>query len=263
MMKKLRHALFLLVLIQIFVFAAFPNTAKAAHKNEWVTVNEKMVYYGANGKKVTGIQKIGKSQYYFNSSGVQRVGWQKIDEDYYFFRIANGTGGYMLRGKTQNGIELKSNGKASLTSEAKKKLTVLVKAQKLVEANTKPLMTTSEKLKAMWKVIIKYKYLGSPAFNSKGSWDVTYAKAMFTDKHGSCYHYAAAFAYLANAVGCKDCKAVSSGGHGWAEVNGYIYDPSWQNVDGANHSYYRVDPKLSGKGGRPQYSTHRTYVKKI
>ena len=86
--------------------------------------------------------------------------------------------------------------------------------------------------------------------------------AMFKEGHGNCYANGAAFAFLANAVGYKECYAVSSGGHGWAEVNGRVYDPSWSLIDKRN-SYFGVSFDLSGKGGRPNYKRARRYVAKI
>ena len=50
---------------------------------------------------------------------------------------------------------------------------------------------------------------------------------MFDKGHGNCYAYGAAFAFLANAAGYTDVYAIYSGGHGWAEIDGLIYDPEW------------------------------------
>ena len=48
----------------------------------------------------------------------------------------------------------------------------------------------------------------------------------FRGGRGDCVSYAAAFAYLANAVGMKKVYVICSGGHGWAEIGGKVYDPT-------------------------------------
>ena len=74
--------------------------------------------------------------------------------------------------------------------------------------------------------------------------------------------YAAAFAYLANAVGMKKVYVICSGGHGWAEIGGKVYDPDWALVSSVD-SYFAMSYDLSGVNGRPMYRGNRLYVKKI
>ena len=231
-------------------------------KGEWKTKNNS-VYYYVNGKKATGIQKIGTKYYYFDSKGIQRTGWQKTGNSYYFFRISNGRKGYMAVSKSVNGITLGKSGKALLTADNSEKLDALVKATRIVEKATDPVMAKNEKLRKTFDYLLShYKYRGSPVFNHTAHWETDYALQMFDEGHGSCYAYGAAFAFLANAVGYKECYAISSGGHGWAEVDGKVYDPSWCLVD-RKHSYFAVSYDLSGVEGRPGYKNARKYVVKI
>ena len=60
----------------------------------------------------------------------------------------------------------------------------------------------------------------------------------------------------------KKGKAVSSGSHGWAEVNGKVCDPSWQKIH-PKKKYFMVKMSKSGKSGYPMYRKARKYVKKI
>lgn len=229
----------------------------------WKTKKSCIYYYDAKGKKVTGLKKISGKYYYFDKKGIQRTGWQKIKGNYYFFKIENGKKGYMVKSKKVNGITLKKDGKAKLTTSAKSKLNVMIKANKIVEKATKPTMSKSQKLRKCFDYsTTKFKYRGSPTFHKTKHWEQNYALDMFDDGHGSCYAYGAAFAFLANAVGYQDVYVVSSGGHGWAEVKGKVYDPSWEITD-KSHSYYGVDYKLSGVDGRPNYKKARTYVVKL
>lgn len=256
------------VLILCIFMSAVPAQAAskttALKKARWVTKSQKVYYYNTKGRKVTGLKKINNKYYYFDKKGVQHIGWQKIKGNYYFFKIANGKKGYMAKSVKINGISLKKDGKARLTSASRSKLYVLIKANKIVEKITKPTMTKSQKLRKCFDYSIKhFQYRGSPTFYRTKNWDQKYALDMFDKGHGSCYSYGAAFAYLANAVGCKKAYAVSSGGHGWAEVDGKVYDPSWQIVDGRRHNYYGMSYRLSGVDGRPGYRTARNYVKRI
>lgn len=229
---------------------------------KWISKNQK-TYYMLDGKKLKGLKKIKEKVYYFDSKGVQHTGWQKIGGNYYFFRIANGKAGYMKESEKINGITLKKNGMARLTKTSEAKLNVLIKANKIVEKVTKPNMSKSEKLKKCYQYASKnFRYRGSPAFNRRSCWEITYALDMFDKGYGSCYSYGAALAFLANAVGYKDCYVISSGGHGWTEINGKVYDISWDLVD-KRHSYYALSYDLSGIGGRPNYKRARYYMVKI
>lgn len=243
--------------------AAGKTETNAKKKENWI-IEKQSIFYYRNGKKLTGLKQLDGKYYYFDKTGVQRTGWQKIKGEYYFFRIANGKKGNMLSSKKVNGVTIKSNGKAKKTKASTAKLNVMIKANKIVEKATKPTMKKSEKLRACFNYSIKkFRYRGSPKFRKSKNWEYKYALDMFDRGHGSCYAYGAAFAFLANAVGYTDVYAISSGGHGWAEVNGRVFDPSWQIVDGKRHSYYNMNYRLSGKGGRPNYKSNRTYVKKI
>ena len=81
-------------------------------------------------------------------------------------------------------------------------------------------------------------------------------------RRGDCFGFGCAFAYLADAVGYTS-YAVSSGGHGWAEVNGRVYDANWAKATGRIDWYCGMDYNLSGRGGRPNYKPNRVYVKRI
>jgi len=236
------------------------STVKA---NYWKTKSKKVYYYGKDGKKVKGLTKIGGKYYYFDSKGVQRTGWQKIDGSYYYFKVANKTKGYMVKNKKVNGIKLKKSGKASTSGNAKSKLKVLVKAQKYMQKATKPTQTKKQKLKSCWNYLLKHtKYTGYEKFKKTSHWDQTYALKIFDKGKGTCFAMGAAFAYLANACGYTKCYVVEGDGHGWAEIKGKVYDPSWATVD-KKHDYFGMAYKLSGKDGRRNFWKYRTVVKKI
>ena len=218
---------------------------------------EVLIHVGINTVELNG------KYYYFDKTGVQHTGWQKMRGDYYFFRIENGEKGYMVTSKKVNGVTLQYNGKAKKTKKNIEKLKTMLKANKFLEKATKPTMKKYDKLKSCFQYSIEnFKYRGSPRFVRSKNWENKYALDMFDKGHGNCYAYGAAFAFLANAAGYTDVYAISSGGHGWAEVKGKVFDPSWEIVD-KKHHYFNMSYKLSGKDGRPNYKKHRRYAKKI
>ena len=62
------------------------------------------------------------------------------------------------------------------------------------------------------------------------------------------------------STGYKSCRAVSSGGHGWAEIDGDVYDVEWTRVTG--YRYFAFPYSKSGSGA-PAYASNRTYVVQI
>lgn len=236
--------------------------SKKTASGKWKSRNQRCFYY-EQGKKVTGLKKIQNNYYYFASNGIQKTGWQKIGDDYYYFKIANGKKGFMETSKTVNGIRLGKKGKAKITSKSEAKLNVLIRANQIVEKAVRPEMKKSEKLQKCFDYLLKhFQYRGSPVFEYSGQWELDYAMDLFESGHGNCYAFGAAFAFLADAAGYQDCYAISSGGHGWAEADGKVYDPTWSLID-KTHSYYGVDYKQSGIDGRPDYKRARKYVEKI
>lgn len=261
--NRKQSGLAVLFLLYVLLMCAVPANAAAKYVNQWVTAsNGKTYYYGEDGKKLTGMQKIGKKYYYFDSKGVQKTGWYKIKGSYYFFRIDSKTKGYRIESKTINGVTLASNGKAKLTSYSKRKLPLLVRANTTVQSITNDKMTKAQKLKKVFdysKSHLSSRNRGG--FQKGDTWDMFYAEIAFDSGFADCYSYAAYFAYLANAVGYK-ATVVSSGGHGWAEIGGKVYDPNWSKYD-KRDSYFGMSYNLSGVGGRPNYKPNRVYLKTV
>ena len=53
----------------------------------WKKVSDKWYYYGENGKKVKGVQKIDGKIYFFNKKGVMQTGWQQdADGNWYYLK---------------------------------------------------------------------------------------------------------------------------------------------------------------------------------
>ncbi len=257
-MKRKRFLALAVLFLGILMLAVPVQAAK--YKNVWKKQNQNVYYYNDKGKKATGLTQIGGKSYYFDGKGIQRVGWQKIGSQYYFFQIANGKKGSMVKGKKINDITLDKKGRAKKTQASLRKLKIMVEANKVVEKQTKPLMTKPQKLKICFEYAKKtYKYATWRSFTGKKGWELDYAEDMFYKGRGNCFSYAAAFAFMANAVGCSDVYAISSGGHGWAEINGLVFDPDWALVSKVD-TYFAMPYSLSGVQGRPNYKANRVYI---
>ena len=246
-----------------------PNSGKgqasSSSSGNWKTIKGRHYYYNARGKKIKGKVKIGSRYYFFDKNGIQRYGWKKIKNNYYFFRISTGTtGAYMLTSTTINGIALDASGRASKSGSNLRKLKLMTEANKIVEKISRPGMNKMQRLRASFDYVKKqYTYYCWREFRNTQDWEKDFAEDMFfRGGRGDCVSYAAAFAYLANAVGMKKVYVICSGGHGWAEIGGKVYDPDWALVSSVD-SYFAMSYDLSGVNGRPMYRGNRLYVKKI
>ena len=277
-MKKTRSKMIpaaILLLCMLFILSISAEAApksrqsqspkQAKQVNTWVTKNGRHYYYNAQGKKSVGMTKIGSRTYYFDSKGIERYGWKKIKNNYYYFRLSTATkGAYMLKSTTVNGIRLDSKGRAKKSGSNARKLRLMVVANRTVEKITSPGMNKAQRLRACFNYVKKnYTYYTWREFTYKPNWEKDFAEDMFfRNGRGDCFSYAAAFAYLAGAVGMKNVYVISSGGHGWTEINGKVYDPDWALVSNVD-SYFGMSYDLSGVNGRPNYKSNRAYAVKI
>ena len=239
----------------------YKNGALASGK---VTAADGNGYYFKKGLMQTGFIKIGKKTYYYNSAGVlQKNGIVGSKKEGYKYAGKDGAvdtsyTGIVKHGKqywyckkgvfdftysnaityqkeswiVQNGIAKKATSTADLT---------LWRAMKEVSKATKSSMTKEEKLWACFKYAqTAYAEMNPrvPHYHGDG-WVTLYANDMFVNGRGNCFSYAAAFGYMAKAIGYTNVYVCNSGGHGWTEIDGKVYDPEW----GKNHkdrTYYAM-----------------------
>lgn len=197
--------------------------------NGTVTVNGKKLTFD-KGVLRTGMQTINGNKYYYNTSGVlQKNGIVGSDKDGWYYADKNGKIDFSYsNGITQNGKDWNvMSGKATKVKTKSDK--TLFRALKVVAKVTNKSMSKSEKLKACFNYTKNaYKELNPRIPHYHGSdWPIVYANDMFVDGAGNCFSYGAAFAYMAKAIGYKNVYCCNSGGHGWAEVDGLVYDPEW------------------------------------
>jgi len=255
--------LFLLFLLFTVISASSVHAAgKESKADKWIQRNGYMYYFDVREKKAIGIQKIHGKTYLFDKWGHQKHGWQKVGSGFCFFRLKPGRQGYMIKGKTVNQIPLRKNGRASVGT-SNRRLQLLWKCSQIVEKHTRPTWSKERKMRTVWNWLQSSVGYHNLTFHLSGDWDVYYASLTFSNGWGSCEGLGYAWAFLANACGARHCYSVSDTGHGWAEVEGAVYDPACARYDRHRDSYYAMPMRLSGVGGRPNYARNGIYRKKV
>lgn len=189
--------------------------------NGFITIDD-ITYYYSNGAllKDTIVGDDSEQFYYVNSEGI-------IDYGY-------------CDGVTVDGVDWTVIDGVASTVETESDKTLFL-AAKAVGKCTNSSMTKEEKLKSAFDYI-KTNYLEGVPHNPpyrEDDWHIVYANDIFVRGKGDCYSYGAAFAYMGKAMGCSDCYAVNSGGHGWSEIGGLIYDPEW-SMHSNNYPYFAM-----------------------
>ncbi len=269
MKKTIKHICIGIFALLCITMISSLSVSAATYKNKWYTAkNGAVYYYNDKGKVTTGRKKIGNYYYYFDQKGRQRVGWQRSLGEYYFFRISKGKGAYMLTNRSVNGIRIAANGKANRTSGINgRKLATMLAANRTVESLTKLSLqyTKEQKLRKCFDYTVKkYNCSNIGSFRHTSTWGLDYAERVIIPKdkryRADCYTYGCAMAYLANACGGK-ASCVSSGGHGWCEVDGYVYDSNWSMAD-RRHNYFKRPLSLY-EPGTPNYKGNRVYIQTV
>jgi hypothetical protein len=228
--KALRRVLVLAVMLSL-VLTMMPvqaavststetTAAKTTVKNGWKKESVGYCYY-VNGKKLTSQWKtISGKKYYFGSNGARKTGWYTIKNKSYYF--------------DSKGVYVKSK---SIDQKLVTAMDSFLKKQKITD-NTSA-TTALKKIFTALQNTSNYGYARAPlGFNTPSGWEYDFAKEMLTSKKGSCYHYAAAFAFLAKrATGypVRICWGTSNAfnaskwqNHAWVEIKigstWYTYD---------------------------------------
>ena len=193
-------------------------------------INYKGVAYNfKNGYLQSGFVTVNGKTYYYDSNGVmQKNGVVGSDKDGYRYADSSGVVDSKYCGVvTKNGTTFNViNGTATKVKTESDK--TLSRAIKEVNKCTNRNMTKEQKLKAAFDYMKKAYVERVPRATYHGKdWHIIYANDILEDGMGDCFSYGAAFAFMAKAIGYTTAYACNSGGHGWAEVDGRIYDPEW------------------------------------
>lgn len=229
-MKKVCKKCFLLILTACMLFTSVPAmaaeevtvnapvvTGASSVKNGWVKEKAGYCYYEKGKKLVNTWKVIGSKRYYLGYNGVRKTGWYTIGNVSYYF---NSQGVYQKRKK--------------IDAVLIKTIDNILKSGKISESTA-----DSTAIKKLFTYCTqKYKYQRVMGFKPTSGWEYNYAKQMLITRKGSCYHDAAAFAFLvkrATGLPVRICIGTSNAfnskkwqAHGWVEIKAgntwYTYD---------------------------------------
>lgn len=266
-MKKTRTLMLILTsavlaLTPVTAHAATAKTAQSATasvkptkkvKQGWEKLKSGNKRYYKNGKRVTGIQHIGKNFYYFNSTGILLRN-RTIQNGYRGFTYyIDKNGRITARQKDMNYYN--ANGKKMSQAQLAD-----FRSQQIAAEITNSSMSQAQKLQACFNWVIRCSYDIWRDFDQGGdNWPATFANDHFMYRKGDCVADASAFAYLAKAIGyknvyvCADANRNNNNAHSWAEINGIVYDPlfaeakNYSKYYGASYGTYGLYPVLRYK----------------
>ena len=212
-----------------------PSTGRMA--TGWKTVGDVWYYFDAlSGKRETGWQTIGKARYYLDpETGAMATSWISQGGKKYYMKETGAMACaevLVLDGKRQgfSGAGDWLGEKSSLFMDA------YGAAVTFVAENTDASWSKEKKLRVCFDLFATDFHEKNPwiPHYTGTDWAEKYAYNCITTKSGNCFSYGAAFAFMARAIGYDDVYACSSGGHGWAEVGGLVYDPEWTQYQEGN-----------------------------
>ena len=239
-------------------------------------------YFGANGWLRTGWQQLGKGTAnpdgnaekhwsYFGANGWLRTGLQnmgtasnpdgKSKQHLSYF----GNNGWLVTSLpfTVNNVQYIADSKGWATRVQTEHEKVMARAMELVGKVTDDSMTKEQKLRACY-IHIRDNYAEYnpriPHYAGEG-WHTTYANDIFINKGGNCISVAAAFAYMAAAIGYDNVYAVNGTGHGWAEVNNLIYDAEWERLHSGSFYALSYDKPIGNQDYRWIFRSTNPYAR--
>ncbi len=132
---------------------------------------------------------------------------------------------------------------------------------KLVDKQVKEKDSAKKKLKKLFAYIQKdYDYARKTGFEAYDGWEKDYALEMYEDQKGSCYHYAAGYAFLAKKatgysvrIGVGQTNGFSGNlqKHAWTEIKiggkWYICDPNMDKYAADSSKKYCLKKRNSLK----------------
>lgn len=147
------------------------------------------------------------------------------------------------------------------------------KTAQIMSKEVKSNDSTKKKLKKLFTYLQKdYDYGRKVGFEAYSGWEKDYAMEMFEDKKGSCYHYAAAYAFLAKkATGLRVRIGVGQTNgfsgklqkHAWTEVKlsgkWYILDPNMDKYAADSSGKYCLKKRDSLKNTYNQFKDTNYY----
>ena len=151
----------------------------------------------------------------------------------------------------------------STVEAATSKATVKKQATKVVDKQTKKSDSKKQKLEKLFEYCEKtYGYKRVYGFANKKGWERDFAVEIYKGKKGSCYHFAAAYAFLAKKATGYSVRI------GVGKTNGFsgeLQDHAWVEVK-IGKTWYVCDPnmdKFAAESSGKYYLKKRNSLKKV
>ncbi|MGN0078811.1 MAG: hypothetical protein ACI36V_08520 [Coriobacteriales bacterium] len=187
--------------------------------------NSAKTRYYADGVAVVGAKRIGTTWRAFNAKGVlQKKIFTMARVTYYC------TDKGLLEARKAGGTYYYANGREMSSADAREFKTLL-KARNVLAQITKKSDSKQAKLRKAFDWVRAKGYAIHRGWSGSRSWPAVYAMDHFGNRGGDCHADAAAFAYLAYAIGYRSVYCCTDGGktaennHAWAQLGGKVYDP--------------------------------------
>ena len=194
---------------------------------------QRYIYHGAPLK---GYQRIGKYYYLFDSNGFMQTGMVEKGGIVYFIKEKNGR----ITQYRSGTIYYNADGSPrdfSLGYDTE----AYYYGKSAASRVTNAYMSRQEKLFACFSWAAAFPYLDTHEFVYQANWVPLFAFDCFLGQGGPCYSNAAAFAYMAKAIGyknvyvCLDTATDADNAHCWTDVEGLCYDPLFYRVKGSKY----------------------------
>lgn len=222
-------------------------------KKGWITLKSGKKKYFRDGRNVTGFQKIGKYYYYFSAKGTLLKN-KTIKKGYKGFTYFIDSKGRVM-GRQKGSVYYTASGKKMNQAQIAD-----LRSKQIVAEITNSRMSKPAKLQTCFNWVIKGYYNIWRRFDQGGkNWPAAFANDHFLYRKGDCISDAAAFGYLAKAIGyknvyvCADAVRSNNNAHSWTEINGLVYDPlfaeakSYSKYYGCTYGSYGLSAILKYK----------------
>lgn len=237
-----------LVVIAVCLAGTCPAQASAKTASGWNSAHTK---YYVDGKAVTGVRKIGKKRYVFKQSGKLAKKRFTVGATT-FYPDKKG----VLRACRQGKRYYYANGKRMTKYDALDARAYFTAEKVLGKITKKSDSKATKRLKAFKWVMYKYYAMHHKLEKCFKYWAPVYAMDHFKNIGGDCESDAAAFAYLAAAIGYKNVYAVTDSSvpdtdttHAWCRINGAVYDPLFAQAKSFSTFYNSRHGSYETSGG--------------
>lgn len=216
----------------------------------WKKIKGKRYYFQKNGKMYTrkGWLILNGNKYYINSDKSCSIGLCTIKKNKYYFdeygRLYYNKQGVKIKNKYFN-----FNSKGLMTRSSSLQTQCIKATQKFIKNHTSAGMSKSQKFRTCFNYLLWYMNYRPKGFNARDfegdEWQYTWALGVFQSPSfsGNCYGFACSVAAIAKELGYDPYVIVTTGDHGFVQIDGRYYD----NMYGG----------LFGASGRPAYNVYK------